>query len=106
MSHETYMHLNTQLRAFDLKIKVTNKTLFTKLWGIIVYNIVKSKVEILLAFFLIFILFNFGTTENEFCATQKLFKACVKQVFSMKTFNMVKDHFENLRSHIRQSLVL
>ena len=38
----------------------------------LVYNVVKSKVEILLVFFLVFISFNFLTNGIEYSATQNL----------------------------------
>ena len=42
-----------RFRVFDLKTKfiTSDKTLIRRLWGIFVYNLVKSKIEILLVFF-------------------------------------------------------
>ena len=69
-----------RLRFFDLKkIFITSdKTLIKKLWRIVVYNVVKLKVEIILTFFL-------GIYLNQLCKNwecifynPKHFKACVK----------------------------
>ena len=51
-----------QLRVFDLKTKfiTSHYILIRRSCGIVVYNVVNSKDEILLAFFLVFILFNFA----------------------------------------------
>ena len=64
------------LRVFDLNTKfiTSDKTLIRRFWGTVVYNVVKSKVEILLDIFLVFTLFNFVTI----CYDPKLSKACVK----------------------------
>ena len=44
-------------------------------------NVVKSKVKILLAFLLVFILFNFVTIGNEFSTTQKFLKHVQNKLF-------------------------
>ena len=53
-------------------------------------------------FSLVFILFNFVTTESEFSTIQDLLKHLWNKLFSMKFFSMVKNHFEKFRNHIRQ----
>ena len=56
-----------RLRVFVLKTKfiTSDKTLIRRLWGIVLYNVVNSKGEILWGFFLVFILVNFVKIENE-----------------------------------------
>ena len=51
-----------RLRVFDLQTKfiTSDKTLIRRLWEIVVYNVVKSKVELFLAFFL-------GIYFTQFC---------------------------------------
>ena len=65
-----------QLQVFGLKAKflTSDETLIRRLCGIVVYNVVKLKIEILLAFFLVLILFNFVTIGNEFSTTQNFLK--------------------------------
>ena len=64
-----------RLRVFDLKTKfiTSDKTLIRRLRGIVAY-VVKSKVQILLAFSLVFNLFNFATIGNVFYTTQNFLK--------------------------------
>ena len=65
-----------QLQVFGLKAKLitSDETLIRRLCGIVVYNVVKLEVEILLAFFLVLILFNFVTIGNKFSTTQNFLK--------------------------------
>ena len=61
------------LWIFDLKMKfiTLDKTLIRRLWVIVVHNLVQSKVwRGTLAFFLVFILFNFVTIWIAFSATE------------------------------------
>ena len=65
-----------RLQVFHLKknILTSDKTVVKRLLEIVVYNVVKWKVEILLAFFLVFILFNFVTIGNEVFTNQTFLK--------------------------------
>ena len=71
--------LKSQLdfEVFNTKCIISDKTLISGLWGIVVYNGVTTKSEMLLAFYLVSVLINFVTTMNEF-STAQLFEACVK----------------------------
>ena len=54
--------------ALDLSTKLkTSESTFWCLFGMVVYKVLKSKVEIDLAFFLTLILFSLVTTGKEFC---------------------------------------
>ena len=63
-------------KVFHLKKKIltSDKTVVKRLLEIVVYNVVKWKVEILLDFFLVFILFNFVTIGNEVFTNQNFLK--------------------------------
>ena len=79
---------------FGEKNITLDKNLIKRLWGIVVYNVVlKSKVEIVLAFFLY--------SWEWIFHNPKRFKVCVKRIFSMKTFKMIKNHCEKFGNLIK-----
>ena len=67
-----------RLQIFDLKGKfiISDKTLFSRFRRNVVCNVVKLRVtfEILLAFFLVFVLFNFEAIGNKFSTAQNFLK--------------------------------
>ena len=69
---DKFLEKSMRFLALDLNTKfITSESTFTRsLCGMVVYKVLKSKVEIDLAFFLILILFRLVTTGEEFCATK------------------------------------
>ena len=64
-------HLRLWIFDFKMKFITVDKTLIRQLWVIVVHNLVQSKVwRGTLAFFLVFLLFNFVTIWNAFSATE------------------------------------
>ena len=49
---------------------ISKRTFWRSLYGMVVYKVLKSKVEMDLAFFLTLILFSLVTIGKEFCTTQ------------------------------------
>ena len=91
--------------TLDLKTKLITfkSTLMKSLYGMTVYKVLRSKVEIELAFFLTLILFSLVTIGKEFCTIQN-FYSLNKKAFVMKTLYSIKNHFENFESCIREWL--
>ena len=89
----------------DLKTKLITfkSTLMKSLYGMTVYKVLRSKVELELAFFLTLILFSLMTVGKEFCTIQN-FYSLNKKAFVMKTLYGIKNHFENFESFIREWL--
>ena len=89
--------------TLDLKTKLITfkSTLMKSLYGMTVYKVLRSKVEIELAFFLTLILFSLMTIGKEFCTIQN-FCSLNKKAFVMKTLYSIKNHFENFESCIRE----
>ena len=77
---------------FDLKTKfiTSDKTLIKGLWEVFVYNMVKPKVEILLASFFAFILFSFVTIGNEFSTPQSFLDHVWNKFFRWKISTWLK----------------
>ena len=89
--------------TLDLKTKliISESTFRRSLCRMVVYKMLKSKVEIHLAFFLTLILFSLVPIGKEFCTTQNL-TAGIKETSVVKTFNSIKNHYENFGYCIRE----
>ena len=99
---------SSRLRRFDLKIKLitSDKTLLGKLWGIIVYNVAKSKDGKLLTFFLVFKLFRFIIIENDFAAWQNFWQSMCEITFLWKLSTWLKVTLKSLEITSYRGLVL